>query len=279
MKKIENQIIAEASALANLENIEVIASTFEETSKDSLVNSRHVKLKDTTIDTTGVLNNSCDVVLLDSILTEYADDCLLNSSNIEIVSSNLAGRRVLSRVKNLKVLDSNINCPETCQFGESIHVENTKLISESAFKGSTKLTFNRINFAGKYAFQNTKDVTIKDSVFKSQDAFWHSKNVTITDSLIEGERFGWYTEQMTLIRCHIKGSSPLCHAKKIKLIDCTMAETDNAFELSDVEAEIKGNIKSVKNPLSGNITADTFGDIILEYSKYPIKASINAREK
>ena len=41
-----------------------------------------------------------------------------------------------------------------------------------------------------------------------------------------------------------------------------MEDTDLAFEYSEVEAEIKGNIISVKNPKSGTITADSVGEII-----------------
>ena len=43
-----------------------------------------------------------------------------------------------------------------------------------------------------------------------------------------------------------------------------MEETDLAFEYSDVEADVKGNILSVKNPRSGRITADSVGEIIME---------------
>ena len=43
-----------------------------------------------------------------------------------------------------------------------------------------------------------------------------------------------------------------------------MENTDLSFEYSDVEADIKGNIVSVKNPKSGTITADSVGEIITE---------------
>ncbi len=43
-----------------------------------------------------------------------------------------------------------------------------------------------------------------------------------------------------------------------------MEDTDLAFEYSDVEADIRGHIISVKNPKSGSITADSVGEIITE---------------
>ena len=41
-----------------------------------------------------------------------------------------------------------------------------------------------------------------------------------------------------------------------------MTGTDLAFEYSDVDADIRGNILSVKNPRSGTIVADSVGEII-----------------
>ena len=41
-----------------------------------------------------------------------------------------------------------------------------------------------------------------------------------------------------------------------------MDETDLAFERSDVQADVRGHIESVKNPLSGWIHADSIGEIV-----------------
>ena len=45
-----------------------------------------------------------------------------------------------------------------------------------------------------------------------------------------------------------------------------MEDTDLSFEYSDVEADVRGNIVSVKNPKSGYIKADSVGEIILRDS-------------
>ena len=42
-----------------------------------------------------------------------------------------------------------------------------------------------------------------------------------------------------------------------------MAETDLAFEYSDVNATITGHVDSIKNPRSGEIVVDSVGEIIL----------------
>ena len=41
-------------------------------------------------------------------------------------------------------------------------------------------------------------------------------------------------------------------------------EIDLSFERSEVEADIKGHIDSIKNPICGHITADSIGEMILE---------------
>ncbi len=58
---------------------------------------------------------------------------------------------------------------------------------------------------------------------------------------------------------------PFWHVEDAKISDTTFIENcDLAFERSSVNAEIKGKIDSVKNPLEGNILADEIGEIILE---------------
>ena len=118
--------------------------------------------------------------------------------------------------------------------------------------------------SGKYSFQYTKNVTIKNSQLKTKDAFWHSKNVTVYDSVLQGEYLGWYSENLHLVRCKIIGTQPLCYAKGLVLEDCEMIDCDLSFEKSEVTASVKGTILSVKNPLSGTITADAINEIIQE---------------
>lgn len=58
-----------------------------------------------------------------------------------------------------------------------------------------------------------------------------------------------------------------------------MENTDLAFEYSDVEADIKGHIVSVKNPKSGIITADTVGEIIKEDAVIKCNGQVVLRKK
>ena len=66
------------------------------------------------------------------------------------------------------------------------------------------------------------------------------------------------------IGCRIIGTQPLCYAGNLSLEDCEMVDCDLAFEKSEVKAEIKGTVDSIKNPESGIIIADSIGEIILD---------------
>ena len=105
---------------------------------------------------------------------------------------------------------------------------------------------------------------MRNCVLDTKDAFWHAKNVTIEDSIVKGEYLAWYAENIRFVRCKIIGTQPLCYVKELVLEDCEMEGCDLSFERSEVTATVRGNIDSVKNPITGSITADTIGEIIIE---------------
>ena len=58
-----------------------------------------------------------------------------------------------------------------------------------------------------------------------------------------------------------------------------MEGCDLAFEYSEVEADIKGNVDSIKNPKSGTITVDSVGEIINEDSIMEVNGKVVIRNK
>src|SRR5574344_463053 len=132
---------------------------------------------------------------------------------------------------------------------------------------------------GKYSFQYMSNLHITNSKLDTKDSFWHSKNVLVEDSIVKGEYLGWFSENLTLKNCKIIGTQPLCYCKNLKLINCTMENADFAFEYSEVDADIKGFVISVKNPKSGNITVDGVGQIIMEDAVMETNGKVIVREK
>ena len=66
-----------------------------------------------------------------------------------------------------------------------------------------------------------------------------------------------------MVNCKLSDTQPLCYAENLIMENCTMApDCDLAFERSSVDATIQDNITS--NPISGQITADGYEEIILD---------------
>ena len=104
--------------------------------------------------------------------------------------------------------------------------------------------------------------------------------MTLRNCRLDGAYIGWHSHGLTLIDCHISGTQPLCYCHGLVMRGCTMdADADLAFEYSTVDAEINGTVTSVKNPMSGRITADGYGDIILDENiKAPSDCRIEVRK-
>ena len=189
----------------------------------------------------------------------YSDDGIIENTEI-------TGVKALRECRNTVICNCRIESPEFGWKTTGTKISDSSIISEYIFLDAGDVVIDRLDFKGKYSFQYVRDMVIKNSVLDTKDAFWHAKNVTVMDSVINGEYLAWFSEGLTMIRCRITGTQPLCYCKGLKLIDCEMTDCDLSFEYSDVEADIKGHIDSVKNPGSGRIIADSIGEIIKEDS-------------
>ena len=131
----------------------------------------------------------------------------------------------------------------------------------------------------KYVFQYCKNVVVRNARIVTKDSFWECEDVTIYDSVLDGEYLAWHSKNVRLVNCHIAGEQPLCYLDGVVLENCTFdAACDRAFEDSVVEADIRGAITEIKNPISGHIVADEIGRITYdEYAKEPHDCVIEVR--
>lgn len=185
----------------------------------------------------------------------YADDGV-------ITNCTLGGIKAVRECNNISLSDCKIISPEFGWKSKKITLTDTEITSEYLFLDSQDVTLKNVKMKGKYSFQYMENLTIEDCELDTKDAFWHSKNVTVKNSIVKGEYLAWFSDGLTLINCKIIGTQPLCYCENLKLINCTMEDTDLSFEYSDVEADIVGDVISIKNPKSGKIVADTVGEII-----------------
>ena len=184
------------------------------------------------------------------------------ANNGVIENCHLGGIKAVRECENIRLQNCTVESQEFGWMSRNISLADSAITAEYLFLNSRDVELTNVQMKGKYSFQYMENLTIRDSYLDTKDAFWHSKNVTVLSSTVKGEYLAWFSEGLTLIDCHIIGTQPLCYCKDLKLINCTMEGTDLSFEYSDVEADIKGHILSVKNPRSGHITADSVGEII-----------------
>ncbi len=199
---------------------------------------------------------------------EMTDTCraaMWYDKNMVIKKSYLGGIKALRECEGVEIADCKINSSEFGWFCNDITIKNTKMTSEYPFLKCADLEITELEMTAKYSFQYTENSVIKNSILNTKDAFWHCKNVTVYDSTVNGEYLGWYSENLRFVNCKIIGTQPLCYAKGLVLENCEMTNCDLSFEKSDVSANVRGGITSVKNPESGCICADYIDEIILEY--------------
>lgn len=278
---IENQTFDEERALYNLKDTEVLGCIFagEKDGESVLKETRNISVKNSKFSLRYPLWHAKKYELINSTFDEktrapiwYSDDGLIENCKLE-------GIKLLRECNNTNIKKSEIISPEFGWKCSNVDVKDTKIISEYIFLDSKNITLENVEFEGKYSFQYVENLKIENSKLDTKDAFWHSKNAVVKNSVVKGEYLGWFSENLTLINCKIIGTQPLCYCKNLKLINCEMEDCDLAFEYSDVEADIKGNVLSIKNPKSGTITVDSVGKIINEDSIMKVGGKVIIRNK
>ncbi len=219
-------------------------------------------------------------VIRDSTMTENCRAALWYDENVRLENSRLHGIKALRECHGGIVLrDCDIKSPEFTWRCSDLRLAECTLESEYPFFECRDMAIDGLQMNGKYSFQYVENAVICHSELNTKDAFWHSKNVTVTDCVVRGEYLGWYSENLHLVRCKIIGTQPLCYCRGLVLTDCTMEQTDLAFENSEVRAVVHSRIDSVKNPLCGEIYADEIGRLIMESSRIdPDKTKIVCRK-
>lgn len=266
--KIENQVFDEERALYNLQDTTVANCRFEGPAdgESALKEGRNITVENCSFSLRYPLWHVEGFTLGDCTMDTGCRAAIWYAKEGKIYGSYLGGIKCLRECRDVAVANTRAESPEFGWKCRGIQIADCDITSEYIFLDSRDLEIDRLRMKGKYSFQYTKNVTITDSILDTKDAFWHAENVTVRNCVVKGEYLGWYSDGLTFIDCHITGTQPLCYCKNLKLINCTMEGTDLSFEYSQVEADVRGHIDSVKNPAEGKIQADSIGEIILENS-------------
>ena len=274
---IENKVFPNERDLYGVKDVELVNCKFDgvEDGESALKEATNVSLKSCFMNLRYPLWHDNGVTLDDVTMTDKCRAALWYTNNLKVVNSNLLGIKALRECNFIDIKNTKIESPEFGWKSHNINLENDDITSEYVFLLASNINMKNTKFKGKYSFQYAHDVVIEDCYLDTKDAFWHTKNVTVKNSVVKGEYLAWYSDGLTLINCKIIGTQPLCYCTNLKLIDCEMVDTDFSFEYSDVDATVKGEILSVKNPRSGKIVCGKINELIYtDDSKYECKCQI-----
>lgn len=266
MKEFKNLVLDEERALYAKHDAKIINCKFSGIAdgESALKECKNITVKDCVFKLRYPLWHADMVKIINCRMTETCRAALWYDKNISIKNCEFRGIKVLRECNGIVLDDSYINSTEFAWLCRGLKLNNSVLTSEYPFFMSKDMDINKLKMFGKYSFQYVEDSVIYNSNLDTKDAFWHCKNVTVYDSVLKGEYLAWYSENLRLVRCKIIGTQPLCYAKGLVLKDCEMIDCDLAFEYSQLQADINGEILSVKNPLNGYIKANKIREIVID---------------
>ena len=264
MQKIEDRTFDEERALYGSSQVEAVRCRFDgpadgesafKESSDIIARDCYFNLRYPFWHDTNLLIENCE-------MTSLCRAALWYSHYIDIRDTKMHGIKALRECSDVKISGCDIVSPEFGWSVSRVKMTDTSCESEYFMMRSDNLKFDRMKLKGKYSFQYISDSVFTNCEFDTKDAFWHARNVLVKDCIVRGEYLAWYCENVTFENCTIIGTQPLCYCKGLKLIGCRMEGCDLSFEKSDVEADIKSSVDSIKNPASGVIRVQSAGEII-----------------
>ena len=202
-----------------------------------------------------------------SLFTEGGRAALWYSQNLVMTDTRVEAPKMFREMDGIRLENVQLpNAQETLWHCRNVELINVQIDhADYLFMHGENIKIRNYAQNGNYSFQYCKNVKIRNAVINSKDAFWNTENVTVYDSEINGEYLGWHSKNLRLVNCKISGTQPLCYAHDLMMENCTMADDcDLAFEYSSVQATINSSIRSVKNPRTGSITAESYGEVILD---------------
>jgi len=240
---------------------------------------RNITIEDSNIILKYTIWHCHNITLYKTILDANSRASIWYCDNIEIINCKINNVKACRNCSNLTIKDSVINSEDFCWKSNGVKVENTKITSVTPFLDCTNVTLDNVEVVAKYIFQYAENIKMFNVTIDTKDCLWHAKNVYCKNCKLVGEYLAWYSEGLTLENCHIDSIQPLCYCKHLTLINCTMSNCNLAFEYSQVNADIKGHVDSIRNVLSGKIVLDSLGEYVQDEKVLDCKGVIEIRPK
>lgn len=276
MQTIKNHYFEGERILYGLKDAELEGITFGN-GESPLKEAKNIKLKDSIFKWKYPLWYDKGVTVDNTTFETMSRSGIWYTKDITIKNSALQAPKLFRRAEGITLDNVHFSdAEETMWTCKDIKITNTQINGDYFGKDSENIYLDNVSIVGNYCFDGAKNLEVHNSTFVSKDAFWNCDNVTIYDSTIDGEYLAWNTKNIKFINCKIESDQGLNYIDHLEMKNTSLIHTDLAFEyVSNVDAEITTKIDSVKNPLSGKITAPAIGELIMDPNKVdPSKTEI-----
>lgn len=209
-----------------------------------------------------LFRNNINLKVKNSNFNKESIDSIWNCNNVQLLALNVYSPRFIRYCTNITIDSCNIESDEFGWKSTNLKCNGSKIIGFCTFFEPIYSRIDNCEIKGKQAFETARNSIIENCYIESDDCFWHSENIQIRNCTIKSERLAWYSTNVTFYNCRIIGSQPICFSKNARLISCEFFECKNCFEQSEINGNIFGTIKSIKNPLCGYLVVDEMPEII-----------------
>ena len=242
---------------------------------------RNITIEDTKIILKYTIWHCHNIVISKTILEATSRASIWYCTNIEITNCNLYSVKACRNCSNIVIKDSIIESEDFAWKCESIRLENCKLrgATVTPLLDCSNVTLDGCDVVAKYILQYSNNINMYNTSIDTKDCLWHAKNAYCKNCKLVGEYLAWYSENVVLENCQIDSIQPLCYCKKLKLINCTMANSNLAFEYSDVDADIRSHVDSIRNVLSGKVVVDSLGEYVKDEHVLECNGIVEVRKK
>lgn len=268
MRNYEDKFFEGERILYGLKDANLNEITFG-TGESPLKEAKNINIKNSIFKWKYPLWYDENVKVENTIFETMARSGIWYTKNISIKDSALQAPKLFRRVEKINLDNVHFsNAEETMWTCKDINITNTQINGDYFGKDSENIYLDNVSIIGNYCFDGGKNIEVHNSNFVSKDAFWNCENVTIYDSTLDGEYLAWNTKNLKLVNCIIESDQGLNYIKHLEMENCKLIHSDLVFKyVSDVNAKITTKIDSVKNPISGNITAPKINKLIMDPDK------------
>lgn len=280
MKSIKESIFVGERAGFGSKNLSFENCTFKD-GESQLKHSENIEISASNFGWKYPLWYCKNFTLTNSIFLQTARSGVWYSSEASFSGCLIEAPKTFRRSQKIKLTECNLpNADETLWSCDEVRLKNVQIKGDYFGKDSQNIEADHIQISGNYAFDGGKNISVTNSTLISKDAFWNCENVSLENCVIIGEYFGWNSKNLTLKNCTLQSEQGLCYIQNLVMRDCKLLDTTLCFEYSaDINAQISSSIASVKNPLSGKISAQKIDELILEADKIdPSKTKITTKD-